>query len=392
MKNGTARNIRQHTAARRRKAATPAPQRDKLHAGNGTDEGCSAAAKRQQAVRAAWNAANGFLKCSFLPKVSGGNTGSGTAAGQDFDNSLALLCRHYGLLPPDFKSLGFPYGAALALHDLQNQFRYREEKVCVELVQVASGRIALATSERFDTNYNLYYIPVLPLYLLGRKRRRKSAYNLLLCAFAYLYHVADMPYYRQEGSYLYDQYAYIGQWVEEVAYDCWEDYASNRHEIQAAALIGDIMERRIANTCHLEHFAKRLEQFCVRDSFDSGCHEIATAFFSLWKDYPSHNLKTHIPCETTEGDYEDDYYYDEGKIGMFQYISFSAGTAGGLYETLLENVNNEFNEYSDIEEPTVTRVFDGLSDTGDNLDYEVRLFAAIDRLCYLLNEIEYGNN
>jgi hypothetical protein len=392
MKNGKAYHIGQHSAARRRKAATPAPQRGRLHAGNGKDEGCGAATKRQEAVCAAWNAANGFLKCSFLPKVSGGFTGGGKDVEQVFNHSLALLCRHYRLMPPDFKAFGFPYGAALALHDLQNQFMDKDEKVSVELVQVASGGVALSVAERFDTNYNLYFIPVMPLYFLGRNRRRTPALGLLLCACAYLYHIVGVPYYRQEGSYLYDQYRYIEQWVEEETDESQEEYSRNSSELRAAALIGDIMERRISHTCHLQHFKERLKNFCIRDSFDIECHDTALDFLSLWNAYPEHDLKTHMPCNSSNEDYDEDYYYDEGTIGMFQYISFSAGTSGRLYETLAENINTEFNEYGDIEEPTVTRVFDGVQDTADNLDYEVRLFAAIDRLCRLLNEINYGNN
>jgi len=70
---------------------------------------------------------------------------------------------------------------------------------------------------------------------------------------------------------------------------------------------------------------------------------------------------------------------------MQKYISFIADTKGWLYESLSDSINNEFNEYGAIEEPTITKQFDGIEITTNNLDFENRLFVLLDDLCTLLH-------
>ncbi|PZU13464.1 MAG: hypothetical protein DI622_14135 [Chryseobacterium sp.] len=82
---------------------------------------------------------------------------------------------------------------------------------------------------------------------------------------------------------------------------------------------------------------------------------------------------------------EDDYYYEQTAITMDKYISFFAESSGLIYETLIESVNNDFNEYADTQEPIIYKTFDGSSITNKNLDFENRFFKILNRLCALLN-------
>jgi hypothetical protein len=53
---------------------------------------------------------------------------------------------------------------------------------------------------------------------------------------------------------------------------------------------------------------------------------------------------------------QDPYDDDENEIiGMEKYISFIADTKGWLYESLSDSINNEFNEYGAMEEPTISK-------------------------------------
>ena len=65
---------------------------------------------------------------------------------------------------------------------------------------------------------------------------------------------------------------------------------------------------------------------------------------------------------------------------MEKYISFVADTKGGLYDTLVDCVNNNFNEYGEVEEPTLYKRFDGGTITADTFDFEARLFAVLSDL------------
>ncbi|TCN59590.1 hypothetical protein [Flavobacterium circumlabens] len=71
---------------------------------------------------------------------------------------------------------------------------------------------------------------------------------------------------------------------------------------------------------------------------------------------------------------------------MEKYISFIADTKGWLYESLSESINNEFNEYGAMEEPTICKHFDASAITAGSLDFENRLFPLLNDLCGLLYE------
>ncbi|PMX76362.1 hypothetical protein C1Y21_34515, partial [Pseudomonas sp. MPR-R2A3] len=59
------------------------------------------------------------------------------------------------------------------------------------------------SEERYQTGSTLYYIPVMPLFEMLHDPKRKRTAHLLVSVCSYLYHIADIPYYRQENSYLY---------------------------------------------------------------------------------------------------------------------------------------------------------------------------------------------
>lgn len=69
--------------------------------------------------------------------------------------------------------------------------------------------------ERYNTGATLYYIPVIPLYQMLRNKNRKKTGLLLLSVCTYLYRIADIPYYRQEDSYLYWIYEMLTEWLEQ---------------------------------------------------------------------------------------------------------------------------------------------------------------------------------
>src|SRR5690606_41282520 len=89
------------------------------------------------------------------------------------------------------------------------------------------------------------------------------------------------------------------------------------------------------------------------------------------------------------------YQYEELEdeiISMDKYISFIADTDGWLYENLSDAVNNTFNEYGNIEEPTLCNRFDGSSITDTDLNFENRIFTLLHVICLLLNNYKTSSN
>ena len=268
-------------------------------------------------------------------------------------------------------------------------FGRETEKKCGELSELRllqeSHRTYLLSEEKYSTGTTLYYIPIEPIYQMLREPRHKQNAHLLLSVCSYLYHSADVPYFRPQGSYLYWLYEMHREWTEEE-----QDREENEkyvREFDKAECIGDFMEQKIFNRMNLEVFEERLKGFKSRDAFDKQCMDTAKKAFTLFTDYPNESIFRNAPInEDEEAETENE------SIGMEKYISFISDTKGWLYESIEESINNEFNEYGAIDEPTILKCFDGSDLTENSLDFESRLFNLLDDMCALLYNYKQNEN
>lgn len=378
-------NKRAASAAQQRKAKAAAQKRRAVPAAIGQEERCRRAAKGQAAIRPCGAAAYGFLKLRFLPHFAGQPV-KPIKDEEDFYRSLNLLCVHYNISVTDNRHIGYPYNKAVALWEASKLLREKRESVQILEGRDGKGSLVLQAEETYNTGSTLYYIPIVPLYRLMQDRKTKRAAQLLLATCAYLYHVAGIPYYTDDSSYLCWQYDMIREWVENDPTD-WEQesYYVNCSQLNTAEHIGKVMQRRLWNPCHLNRFEDLAAQFIALDNFACDCLSIADKALQLWRDHPQGHVYRHADTRILHSEDDDNYYED--CITMDKYIGFCAETEGWLYHTLSECVNNEFNECCDIQQPVLTRTFDGRTQDAESLDFECRLFSLIDDLCYLLNTI-----
>lgn len=163
------------------------------------------------------NVANGFLKSTFRPKLKETKTvqacRKSDKAEKDFFQSLSKLAEHYKIEPMQSKHFPYPYNMALVMSDMEEKLKQKvldwEE---IRLVQ-DSEKTYFVSEELYNTRATLFYIPIASLYRMLHNRKRKRNAHLLLSVCAYLYHIADIPYYRQEASYLYWIYEMMNDWV-----------------------------------------------------------------------------------------------------------------------------------------------------------------------------------
>lgn len=345
-----------------------------------TNKGCKRNPQGQTAVFTSTDATNGFLRTSFLPVLAETKTVQGykktAKTERDFYQSLSQLATHYNINLIHTQPFGFPYNIALTLWDtkekLKNKVRDWEE---IKLVQ--DGKKTFFTSEeRYNTNSTLFYIPVVPLYRLLKNRKRKHSAQLLLSVCSYLYHSVNIPYYRQENSFLYYQYEMLKEW-QLTDGDC-EEISIYLSEFEQAEWIGVKMEQKIFNTANLTFFNKRLNRFKCTNVFEQDCLKLAQEAYALLEQYPNENVfRNARPSEEEEE--------TDNILTMDYYISFYADGKGWLNENIIQCVNNELQEYGQIEEPSILKRFDGSGIAINNLDFENRLFALIGELIYLLN-------
>lgn len=387
MNYATDNHIGNSATARGKKTKTVARSARRVYALDAETKRCRRGAERQAKVSTCGDATDGFLMVSFLPRLQENKT---LQAGQDisktesdFYASLNSLAEHCHIVPMPTSHFEYPYNIALAVWDLEEKLKKSVGNFSELRLLQDNHKTYLLSEEKYSTGTTLYYIPVEPIYQMLKDPKYKKNAQLLLSVCSYLYHIADVPYYRQQGSYLYWLYEMHRDWTEEK-----QDREENERyvrEFDKAELIGDCMGQKIFSPMNLTFFEKRLNTFESRNVFDRECLDVAQKAFALYSDYPNESIFRNAPIH----DEEEDEETENESIGMEKYISFISDTKGWLYESIEESINNEFNEYGAMDEPTILKCFDGSELTENSLDFESRLFALLDDMCALLYNYKY---
>ncbi|HFK5574898.1 hypothetical protein [Elizabethkingia anophelis] len=390
--NETKNNIGNYSATRRKKAKTTAPTTHGICRMDEVGKRQFGNKERQAEIGSGIGTSHAFLKTCFMPKLKEDKVFSWedklhiTKMERGFYKSLSLLTKHYGISPLSTQDFNYPYNISLCIWDTQKQLKSKVQNwENIRLIEKEDETFFVA-QERYNTGATLYYIPVIPIYQMLRNKNKKKTGLLLLSVCTYLYRIADIPYYRQEDSYLYWIYEMLTEWLEQD--EEVDDNHISKKELQKAEIIGDIMEQKIVCKENLLFFEERLKQFKPKDNFDKECFLLAEKTFKLYGEYPNASVFRNTyynnvvrPEEADEGE----YYNEETVITMDKYISFFAESDGLIYDNLMDCVNNEFNEYGEAQEPMIFKTFDGSNVTHENLDFESRLFETLNELCRLLN-------
>lgn len=376
-------HIRNNKLAKKETATTITPTVRRIYELDAKTKGCKRKSKRQTQICTRNNATNGFLKNVFLPKLLKTNSFTTSTqtliAEEEFYKSLSNLANQYEVAIMESRNYDYPYNIALALWDIGSKLKNITESKQWHLIQ-KNTKICLAKQECFGMDTTLYYIPIIPLYLMLKDNKRKKSANLLISVYSYLYKIVDVPYYRQEDSYLYSMFEMQKEWLEQD--DEMEETQNYLSMITQAEFIGDYMENKISNLMSLQVFEQRLKGFKMCDVFDQECQKVALEAFDIFKSFPNEtifrNRQNHKKSFTDE--------FDEGVIQMDMYISFIADTDGCLYNEILYNINSEFNESGLIEEPTIYTPINERHVKENNFDFENRIFKMLNNLCELLHD------
>ena len=392
MKYATKNYIRKNKNSRKTKAKTTSPTVGRVCRLDETRQERFGNSERPTEISSDKSTANGFLKCTFFPKLKENDFHKSELNEQnltqmqrkkaktekDFYQSLSQLSEHYGLNPISTKYFGYPYNIALALHDIQKQLKNKvKDWEEIRLIE-EKGKALFISEERYNTGAILYYIPIVSLYRLSKNTKRKHVVQLLQSVCSYLYHIVKIPYYRKQDSYLFWMYEMVTEWI--TSDDENEETPIYLSEVKQAEHIGDFMEQKIYNQHNLTRFKDHLKNFKATDRFDNDCFMLARKIFSLYQQYPNATIYQNLQSFMDTEEYE-----NETIISMDKYVSFCAEAKGLLFQTLFETVNSEFQECTTMQEPMVIKKFNGNNISNTNLDFENRLFPLIEELIYILN-------
>ena len=383
MEYGTKYQSGNDSASQRSKASPTAQQIGRLLGMDEKNKGRRRSAKGQAKISSDSHVANGFLKTAFLPKLEEtqaiADQRNNPEMERDFFKSLSQLTDKYNITVPE--SIGqYPINISVALYNLRNQLRdncnvdFREIRLMED-----QDNVFFAERKRFDTGRTLYYIPIVQLNeMLGDPTYKESA-DLLLSVFSYLYHVADIPYYRQEDSYLNSMYEMLSDMKlnEEEEGEANVEFFSEYERVNE---IGDQLERMLSDNIHLKRFGQRLADLANASGFHAECHKVAQGFFALYQQYGDTPIHRNFGAET---DLEEDE--DERIVELDKYVSFFESDEGMIGESLMNAVNTDLQELYNIDEPANYIPVDGRTIKDNDFDFEKRLFDLLEDLIFLLN-------
>ncbi|GAB3511764.1 hypothetical protein [Emticicia fontis] len=373
-------NSSRHNSASRRKSTNIISAADKLHSLDAKTTGRQRGIKRQAKVSATKHAADAFLRCSFLPKLCVPTSNDGKLE-RDFNKSLSQLSQYYKIDLAPAKSHGYPHNISFALNEAKEKLKAVGNQGYELRLYQDDEKVFFVSEERFYRGYDLYYIPVFKLYQMLKEPKSRKVSQLLVSVFSYLYRIVDIPYYRQQNSFMFWQYESIGDMLEEeeeMQVDA--DYINLfKSELEEAQMIGDRIEKLISNPENLRLFEYRTKRFKPRYNFEIEAQKVALQALSIYKDYPETNIFHRIPERKESDEYEDEV------LTMDKCISFIASDVGFLFDRLCDYVNADFGEYGDGEDPVIFRHFDGNLMPDENFDFETRIFDLLNKLVQLLD-------
>ncbi|WP_316835050.1 hypothetical protein [Pedobacter nutrimenti] len=336
--------------------------------------------RKQKPILSPKPLANGFLKHRFLPLFEPCNElPKKKDTERDFFISLSYIAAAYGLNPMDTSAYSYPYNVQLARYDLQQQLGSIMD--CQVQIMKQEQQTFIVLELNYNTANVLYHIPILPLYRLIQDKTNIALSQMLLSVFAYLYHVADIPYYRCPTCDVYYQYEMLEEYLEhswEQEREQDEDYASNRQELDATIYVGDQMENILSDPSHLNDFERRVTSFCPANPMERRFHRLSIKVWQLYRDFPG---------KTAFGNIEPDENYEE-TVRVDQYISFVYDTKGWTSAMLVQSINDYYGECGTTKEPKQTLFFDKPYNARPiGLDFEGKLFPLLYELKTYLYEL-----
>jgi len=368
----------------RRKANSTSPATGKFRGLDGKDPRPRRNKKGQTAARTVGHAANRFLNCVFLPRLIESdivtNATRNKCLERDFFQSLSQVATKYGITPDVFSYCGnLMNRIALVLHEFRNQLQAKTEDWRDVRFLYDNDTVFFAKETRMDLGFMLYYIPVDALYNMLQQHPQQPATQLLLSVASYLYIVADIPYYRQEGCYINHMYTMVREWEKNNEDNDGGD-PEFLGELDLEEYIGDKVETEIKQTCHLFDFRTRVEEFKPQSEFETQCLKIAANALAIYEAYPKSTIYQKLLSRRRSAD--DDQ--DEPFIEFDQYVSFYGSANGAVTGSVMEVINGDLQECCFADEPVIYETFDGAVLEDNDFEFEKELFSLIEDFASLL--------
>jgi len=341
-------------------------------------------AQNQTPERTSRAGGHGFLNYRFAPVTEDkdGILKNKTRMEREFLQSLQHLCSLYQIPVPSLKSQPFPLNILTAYREVQQHFATLAGGLELVVIETNHQTASLATVQTYNTGTTLYYIPVRPLADLLTDPARQQEAELLLYVYAYLYHVVDIPWFLNTGSFL--DYTY--EMMESSYMDSLEP-GEEEATLEKLTIFdrmrsdSDALQKKLHLIRKLRGWSKCLRVFNPSSPAGQPLKKVAQSAWELYKAYPGRSIWNSIEPDLLHPEYDE-------RIRADYYISFFWDSEDDLYDDLMETINSCLQEYGVADEPVNVQIFDQpQAAVTHSLDFEQKLFTLIDDLCTVLNEL-----
>lgn len=341
-------------------------------------------AKNKITLRPPVSAGHGFLKHHFLPvwdswPLQGGQHEIETA----FYQSLSYLEALYKFKTPRSRPRIFPFNIAADFEAARQSLEKIDPSLTLFINLDEQQKLCLNTAKPYNTAATLFYIPVKPLSILRKNKRKTATADLLLSVFSYLHLVLDVPYYRGESSFLNTCYQVMKEQFDQYEDEGEEIDSDILKKFKELETVGDKLLKKINDPFQLQQLEKRVKKFVPTDKLDREILGAAKSILKIYRQFPDQTIFDHIPENLLHPEESD-------RITADQYISFYWSDENGyISDWIFEYVNGCFENCGAIDEPVNYQVFDSpQKEPAHDLSFATAVFDTIENLCTVLNDIK----
>ncbi|TSD66366.1 hypothetical protein FFF34_002895 [Inquilinus sp. KBS0705] len=249
----------------------------------------------------------------------------------------------------------------------------------------------MAVAETYGMGYDLFYIPVRAYWEWSQSQEHQRITELLSVIFAYLYQIAGIPFYSENGTYINSQYDSLYNWVTDGELD--EDNAEEMefHKLQEDTLYemfqaGAKILRQISDPELLLRMEKVVTAFQHRDEAELELEFLGVEFLALYQKFPKLSISD---CTRPYMIYPD----EDDRISADMYTGFYWSARDCFADELDSMISDHFNETPVIDEPAVIYTFDKMPEKKENeLDFAKKLFGLIEMLKDILVRYDHQNS
>jgi len=327
----------------------------------------------------------GFLRHTFQPVWL--YEGEQVNMEREYFRSLSNLCRYYDIAEPSATGIPFPQNIYQSWREVAERLENRKEGLTCMIVNDNKKQSVLAVAKPFGLSNDLFYIPVRAFWKWRNCADQQPISQLVLVMFAYLYQVVKIPFYQETGSFMYNQYESLYQWLMETEEDDDEEskaYREHREDtLYELSQAGIHIMRLIQDPAWMKKIESIIFNYIPQDEAGQEFSDLANEFLKLYKDHPKATLFDNTYPELL-------YPEEQERLTPEQYAGFYWSGKDCFADELDDMISCTFQEMAVMDEPVALHLFDEMPGSKFyDFNFETRLFALMERLRDLLNDYDH---